>query len=140
MPPTDSLERSMNAEVIAWAHDELGIGYREIGRVVRASERTVLRWKSRESLASPRHRLRLQGLNRLKYLLSCVFRDAEGAHGWLHAPCLPSGPHSDLIPARGEAPPGAGGPRRLRCGGLRVRIRRTVWRHVPAGTEPLHIG
>jgi putative toxin-antitoxin system antitoxin component (TIGR02293 family) len=86
MPPTESIERSMNAEVIAWAHDELGIGYREIGRVVRASERTVLRWKSRETLASPRHRVRIQGLNRLKHLLSRVFRDAEGAHRWLHAP------------------------------------------------------
>jgi putative toxin-antitoxin system antitoxin component (TIGR02293 family) len=83
---TDLLERSKNAEVIAWAHDELGIGYKEIGRVVRASERTVLRWKGRETLASQRHRARLQGLNRLKHLLSRVFREPQGANEWLHSP------------------------------------------------------
>jgi putative toxin-antitoxin system antitoxin component (TIGR02293 family) len=83
---TDLLERSKNAEVITWAHDELGIGYKEIGRVVRASERTVLRWKGRETLASQRHRARLQGLNRLKHLLSRVFQEPRGAHEWLHSP------------------------------------------------------
>ncbi|HEX8361627.1 MAG TPA: antitoxin Xre/MbcA/ParS toxin-binding domain-containing protein [Longimicrobium sp.] len=83
---SDLPERAKNAEVITWAHDELGIAYKEIGRVVRASERTVLRWRGRETLASQRHRARLQSLDRLKHLLSRVFQDPQGASEWLRSP------------------------------------------------------
>lgn len=82
----EKLEMQANAETIDWAHDELGLNYREIGEAVRAHERTVLRWKARETLAAPKYRERIESLRELRYLLGEVFADEESAQTWLRSP------------------------------------------------------
>jgi uncharacterized protein (DUF2384 family) len=79
------IEMRATEETIDWAHDALGLNYREIGSLLQAHERTVMRWKSRETLASPRHRRRVEDLRELRYLLGEVFRDEQGANLWLHS-------------------------------------------------------
>lgn len=79
------MEMRATEETIDWAHDELGLNYREIGAALQAHERTVLRWKARQSLASPRHRRRMEDLRELRHLLREVFRDEDAANTWLRS-------------------------------------------------------
>jgi uncharacterized protein (DUF2384 family) len=79
------IEMRATEETIDWAHDALGLNYREIGSVLQAHERTVMRWKSRQTLASPRHRRRMEDLRELRHLLREVFGDEQGANLWLHS-------------------------------------------------------
>jgi hypothetical protein len=79
------VEQQSNRDVIAWAHDRLGLGYGVIGRATNAHERTVMRWKSGETLASPRHRERIDLLRELRHLMDAAFADPEQARAWLYA-------------------------------------------------------
>lgn len=79
------IEMRATAETIDWARDALGLNYREIGAAVKAHERTVLRWKSQRTLASPQHLRRMEDLRELRHLLREVFRDDESANVWLHS-------------------------------------------------------
>jgi uncharacterized protein (DUF2384 family) len=77
------IEQRANREVIDWAHDKLGLGYAVIGRATSAHERTVLRWKSGQTMASARHREGIEHLRELRHLMSEVFADAEASRTWL---------------------------------------------------------
>jgi uncharacterized protein (DUF2384 family) len=78
------IEQRANREVIDWAHDSLGLGYGVIGRATSAHERTVLRWKSGQTLASPRHRERIEQLRELRHLMGEVFADPDQGRAWLY--------------------------------------------------------
>ena len=79
------LERAAASEVVAWAHDDLDLGYLEIGLAVDADERTVRRWEDRQ--VSPRgyHRAKLEEFRELRHLLGAVFESEEEAGRWLHS-------------------------------------------------------
>jgi uncharacterized protein (DUF2384 family) len=84
MTPVE-LERAAASEVIAWAHDDLNLAYREIGLAVEADERTVRRWEEREVSPRGRHRAKLEEFRELRHLLSSVFESEREAYGWLHS-------------------------------------------------------
>lgn len=79
------IEMRATQETIDWARQSLGLNYREIGAVVKAHERTVMRWKARQTLASPRHRAKVEDLRELRHLMAEVFRDEERAAVWLRS-------------------------------------------------------
>ncbi len=59
------LERAAASDTVAWAHDQLDLGYREIGLAVDADERTVRRWEGREVAPRGHHRAKLEELREL---------------------------------------------------------------------------
>ena len=82
---TVELERAAASETVTWAHDDLDLGYREIGLALEADERTVRRWAGREIAPRGRHRDKLEELRELRHLLTSVFElEAEG-RAWLHS-------------------------------------------------------
>lgn len=85
MTPVEQ-EKIAASKTVAWAHDVLALGYREIGAVVEADERTVRRWEGREVLPRARHRVRLGAFRELEHLLKAVFDSKEEANEWLHSP------------------------------------------------------
>ena len=84
MTSGERIEMQANGETIDWAHEELGLNYREIAVAMRAHERTVMRWRARETLAGPRYRERIESLRELRHLMGEVFADEESAQRWLH--------------------------------------------------------
>ena len=78
------VEQRANRDVVDWAHERLGLAYGDIGRATSAHERTVLRWKSGQTLASPRHRERIEMLRELRHLMDAVFADPEQGRAWLY--------------------------------------------------------
>jgi uncharacterized protein (DUF2384 family) len=83
MTPID-LQKRAAAETVSWAHDDLALAYSEIGRALRADERTVRRWRSREVAPRGEHRERLEELRELRHLLLAVFATWSEAGEWLH--------------------------------------------------------
>lgn len=81
-----TLELTAAGTTIDWASEELDLNYSEIGGLIGVDRRTVYRWRHHESLPSPTHRMRLESLRELRFLLDKVFEDAEGALAWLHRP------------------------------------------------------
>lgn len=84
MAPFD-LEAAAASETVAWAHDDLSLGYREIGVALEANERTVRRWAGREIAPRGHHREKLESLRELRHLLRTVFPHEAERRGWLHA-------------------------------------------------------
>jgi uncharacterized protein (DUF2384 family) len=72
-------------EIIAWAHDELGLTYDEIGSVIGVTDRTLRRWRTHDQVPHRKQRDRVEDLRELRYLLQSVFPKPEHRQEWLHA-------------------------------------------------------
>ena len=84
MTPVE-LQRAVASETVTWAHDDLDLGYREIGLALEADERTVRRWAGREIAPRGHHREKLAELRELRELLAAVFEEEPAGHAWLHS-------------------------------------------------------
>lgn len=84
------------AETVAWVHNELALGYREIGAAVDANERTVRRWEARAAVPKPRHQEQLQSFQELRHLLQTVFESKAEADEWMRSPLPTFHGHSPL--------------------------------------------
>lgn len=71
---------------IGWAEEALELTREELGQVVGANRKTILRWVEGESTPSPEHRRALEQINQLRYLLEDSFRTISHAQRWLHTP------------------------------------------------------
>jgi uncharacterized protein (DUF2384 family) len=80
----DQMEMRFAAQVIAWARNDLELSYDEIGQMVNASGRTVMRWAGLETPPSRDNRDRLMKVAELRHLLGAVFREPNAAVEWLH--------------------------------------------------------
>lgn len=90
------LKAKKAAETVAWVHDELALGYREIGAAVDANERTVRRWEGRTAVPQPRHQEKLRSFQELRHLLQTVFESKAEADEWMHSPLPTFRGHSPL--------------------------------------------
>jgi uncharacterized protein (DUF2384 family) len=70
---------------LAWAAEALELTDPEIGHAVKASRKTVQRWREQQSSPSEHHRRGLEKLNQLRYLLEAEFAPAA-AQQWMHTP------------------------------------------------------
>ena len=82
----DQMEMRFAAQVIEWARKELELSYHEIGQMVNASGRTVMRWAGSETPPSRENRDRLTRVSEVRHLLESVFREPNAAVEWLHGP------------------------------------------------------
>lgn len=90
------MELKIATRAVEWARETLGLTNAEVGVVLGASERTVIRWSQQAHPPRREHRDRIEKLNELRHLLSSVFGDdGDALREWLHEP----------VPAlRGRAP------------------------------------
>lgn len=73
-------------ETVAWAHDDLELTIAEVAQIVGANRKTVARWLESEAAPSREHRLKLERLNELRYLLGTMFRSTDAIQSWMHRP------------------------------------------------------
>lgn len=71
---------------VEWMKDSLELTNREIGIVLNATTRTVIRWSKLDSSPSRSHREYLENINVLRHLLSVSFRDERAMQKWLMRP------------------------------------------------------
>lgn len=80
---TAELEVRAVDDTLRWAHDELGLTYDQIGAVLKVSERTLRRWRSRDHGPGPRQKARLEDLHELRHVLDEVFPEQDVRREWL---------------------------------------------------------
>jgi uncharacterized protein (DUF2384 family) len=73
-------------DALAWAHDELGLTYDQIGAVLNVSERTLRRWRSHDHAPRARQRELIEDLRELRHVLAAVFPNPALRQQWLHSP------------------------------------------------------
>lgn len=71
---------------LAWAHDELGLTYDQIGSTLKVSDRTLRRWRMNKQMPRHRQRDRIEDLRELCHLLQEAFPKPEHRDEWLHSP------------------------------------------------------
>lgn len=70
--------------LIVWAQTALGLTLEEVGAMLSASSRSVMRWRDRETMPQRESRDRLETLAELRSALEQTFKDApEQMPGWL---------------------------------------------------------
>lgn len=79
--------RSQKAEsVVAWAHDQLGLSYQDVGEAVGASRRSVIRWRTGTTTPRRENERRLARLDELRFWLHEVFgADRDAMDEWFRA-------------------------------------------------------
>ena len=73
-------------DALAWAHDEVGLTYDQIGTALQVSERTLRRWRSHDHAPRARQRELIEDLRELRHVLGDVFADPGLRQQWLHSP------------------------------------------------------
>ena len=73
-------------DALAWAHDEIGLTYDQIGAVLQVSERTLRRWRAHDHAPRAKQREMIEDLRELRHVLSDVFPDRKLRQQWLHSP------------------------------------------------------
>jgi uncharacterized protein (DUF2384 family) len=72
-------------QMIAWAHDDLGLTYDELGTILGVTDRTLRRWRTHDQMPHRKQRDRVEDLRELKHLLDSEFPNAEHRQEWLHS-------------------------------------------------------
>jgi len=82
----ERLEKKAAEEAIESAHEALGLGYGELASALGVDRRTVLRYRQRRTVPTPRIRARLEKLRELRHLLAEVFAGPGEGLEWLYSP------------------------------------------------------
>lgn len=84
----DTAERTARpaAAAVSWAHDTLGLSFRDLGAVLHAHEGTVRRWRGTGVIPRARFHVKLAALHDLRDVLGEVFEAREEIVEWLDTP------------------------------------------------------
>ncbi len=81
----EKLEKKAAEEAVENAHKTFGLSYSEVASVLGVDRRTLLRYRRRLNIPSPKTRASMEKIREIRYLLKEVFNGEEAAREWLYA-------------------------------------------------------
>jgi transcriptional regulator with XRE-family HTH domain len=83
-PAIARLEQKAAVDTIEGAREAFGLNYVELARALGVDRRTVLRYRKRTAVPSPRVQARMEKLRDTHHLLELVFVDRDSRLEWLY--------------------------------------------------------
>ena len=81
----ERLEKKAAKEVVESVHESFGLSYTDVASALGVNRRTLLRYRNKLNIPSPKARAGMEKMREIRYLLHEVFNGKSAENEWLYS-------------------------------------------------------